>query len=617
MDYRSLTEEEISQLEENGCRADDWSNINVVDDFQPTYIHNVTFYGHVNMGVFERSVEVEENFFRHSGVFNATLNNVTVGDNCLIENVFNYISGYDIGESCYISNVGTMSVTAGATFGEGNEIAVLNENGVPNVKLFSGLTSQMAALMVKRSADVAFRHHIYSLIDDGCLSAGGGDDDMVDYPHADIGYRVKIVNTREIQNCRIGDDCEVSGASRLSESTLLSTPDASILVGSDVICDNSIVQAGSSLLDGAKIDNCFVGEACHIGKGFSAESSVFFANSYMDNGESCAAFCGPFTVSHHKSTLLIGGMYSFYNAGSNTNFSNHAYKLGPIHYGIMERGSKTASGAHVLWPAKIGAFSMVMGKIQNHPDTSDLPFSYIIANGDTTYVVPGRNLTTVGTYRDVNKWPKRDKRPRSGRQSMVNFEWLSPYVVSAVIRGKRILENLRSEQGTETASYSYNGCLIKNSALIKGLELYDLAIRLFIGAQVKRHHGEIPRSTIGTGEWCDLSGLLIPDSEEQQLTGDIAAGGFTDIADIADEFVKLFNKYEDYKWAWTYRAIVDYYGVDTLGDEEISRMMADYEQANRELIAAVHYDAEREYRLGDVDDDTLKDFLEQLEKSNK
>src|SRR5574344_928500 len=155
MDYRSLTEEEISQLEENGCRADDWSNINVVDDFQPTYIHNVTFYGHVNMGVFERSVEVEENFFRHSGVFNATLNNVTVGDNCLIENVFNYISGYDIGESCYISNVGTMSVTAGATFGEGNEIAVLNENGVPNVKLFSGLTSQMAALMVKRSADVA------------------------------------------------------------------------------------------------------------------------------------------------------------------------------------------------------------------------------------------------------------------------------------------------------------------------------------------------------------------------------------------------------------------------------------------------------------------------------
>ena len=64
----------------------------------------------------------------------------------------------------------------------------------------------------------------------------------------------------------------------------------------------------------------------------------------MSNGEACAAFCGPFTVSHHKSSLLIGAMYSFYNAGSATNFSNHAYKMGPMHYGYLERGCKTASG---------------------------------------------------------------------------------------------------------------------------------------------------------------------------------------------------------------------------------------------------------------------------------
>lgn len=89
-------------------------------------------------------------------------------------------------------------------------------------------------------------------------------------------------------------------------------------------------------------------------------------------------FAGPFTVTHHKSTLLIAGMFSFMNAGSGSNQSNHMYKLGPIHQGALERGAKTTSDSYILWPARIGAFSLVMGRHVNHPDTSDLPFSYLI-----------------------------------------------------------------------------------------------------------------------------------------------------------------------------------------------------------------------------------------------
>ena len=153
-----------------------------------------------------------------------------------------------------------------------------------------------------------------------------------------------------------------------------------------------------------------MGEASQITNGFTAESSLFFANSYMSNGEACAAFCGPFSSSHHKSTLLIGCMLSFYNAGSATNFSNHAYKMGPIHYGQLERGTKTASGSHLLLPANIGAFSVCLGKIANHPDTRALPFSYVISDGKDTFIVPGINISTVGLYRDIRKWPRRDAR---------------------------------------------------------------------------------------------------------------------------------------------------------------------------------------------------------------
>lgn len=160
----------------------------------------------------------------------------------------------------------------------------------------------------------------------------------------------------------------------------------------------------------------------------------------MSNGEACAAFCGPFTASHHKSSLLIGAQFSFYNAGSATNFSNHAYKMGPMHWGILERGTKTASGAYLLMPATIGAFSVCFGKLMHHPDTRNLPFSYLIAYGDTMYLSPGRNITTVGLYRDIRKWPKRDMRPAGAQLSIVNFDWLSPFTVQEIVKGKRFLK---------------------------------------------------------------------------------------------------------------------------------------------------------------------------------
>ena len=50
------------------------------------------------------------------------------------------------------------------------------------------------------------------------------------------------------------------------------------------------------------------------------------------------------------------------------------YKLGPIHQGTMERGAKTTSDSYILWPARVGTFSLVMGRHVNHADTSNLPF---------------------------------------------------------------------------------------------------------------------------------------------------------------------------------------------------------------------------------------------------
>lgn len=606
MEYRQLDEKEIRQLEDNNCWAEDWQRVMVADDFNPNAVRNVTFYGDVKLGSFDKSIEVSKTFMRRTGVYNATLRNVTIGNNSLVENVGNYINNYVIGSDCYISNICTMETTEGATYGEGNIISVLNEVGEGNVVSYHGLTSQIAALMVRYAGNNAFRTAIRRLVAEYIQRTTPDT--------GTIGNGVKIVNTKEVTNTVVYNDCEINGAARISDCTIMSSPEASVFIGTGVICENSIIAHGSSIINSVKMQDCFVGEACKLSNGFTAAQSVFFANSYMSNGEACAAFCGPFSSSHHKSSLIIGGMFSFYNAGSATNFSNHAYKMGPIHYGTLERGSKTASGAYLLMPAHIGTFSVCFGKLMYHPDTRSLPFSYLIAYGDIMYLVPGRNLTTVGLYRDIRKWPKRDMRSKQSQKSIVNFDWLSPFSVGEIIQGKKILERLREASGDNVSTYNYHEYVIKTSSLRKGIKYYDIALRIFMGAVLKRHALVPPISTVGTGKWNDLSGLLLPDSEEQQLVSDIADGTIESMDDIVDRLNAINDNYNEYRWAWAYRMILDYYGLSEITQQDAERIHTDYITARRAWIAEIKKDAEKEYQLGDVEDSVLQNIVSQLDK---
>ena len=529
------------------------------------------------MGVYEKDVEVAPGFTKHSGIRYATLRNVIIGNDCLIE------------------HVGIINTTTDATFGQGKVIAVLNEVGDGNVMIFDGLNAQLASLMVKYEHDKVFTQTIRTIIEERIEQAK--------QPITTIGNDV-----------RISDGCQIDGALRLQDCTLKSMPDAFVKIGVGVICENSVIYNGSSVLNNAKLENCFVGEACVITDGFTAESSLFFANCYMSNGEACAAFCGPFSASHHKSSLLIGGMFSFYNAGSATNFSNHAYKMGPVHWGVLDRGTKTASGSYILMPAHIGTFSVCFGKLMHHPDTTKLPFSYLIAYGDEMYLVPGRNLTTVGLYRDIRKWPRRDKRPDEARNSVVNFDWLSPFSVGGIMVAKRTLEGLREISG-DVATYNFHDYVIKNSSLKKGIKYYDIALRIYMGAVMKRHILEVPRSSVGTGKWSDLSGLLIPVSEEQRIVEAIKSGDLNTISAIREEFIKANSNYSEYRWAWSYRLIREYYGIEGEITPEIAeRVMEDYITARRAWIAEIRKDAVKEFELGDIDEGVLNEFLEVLDK---
>ena len=281
----------------------------------------------------------------------------------------------------------------------------------------------------------------------------------------------------------IGDYCQIEGAGRLKNGSINSNEHAPVHIGYGVICDDFIISSGSHVEDGTMLTRCFVGQAVIWDIPIRLLIHVF-SNCQEENGGLVPFLPEPFTVTHHKSTLLIAGMFSFMNAGSGSNQSNHMYKLGPIHQGALERGAKTTSDSYILWPARIGAFSLVMGRHVTHPDTSNLPFSYLIEEKNTTYLVPGVNLRSVGTIRDAQKWPKRDQRKDPNRLDQINYNLLSPYTIQKMMTGRQILKELARVSGETSEIYSYQSAKIKNSALNKGIKFYETAIHKFLGNSV-------------------------------------------------------------------------------------------------------------------------------------
>ena len=606
-DYRKLTGEEISRLKSQSCLADNWENVSVTPGFTTEYVHHVRFSGEVRLGVFQSDFTFPGGIHKHSGLRHVTLHNVTVGDNCCIEHIQNYIANYEIGHDTFIENVDMLLVDGISKFGNGVEVAVLNETGGREVLINNKLSAHLAYIM-------ALYRHRPELI--ARLK------EITDYyanKHASgtgtIGSHVTIINTGSIKNVRVGDYAYISGTCRLSNGSINSNEAAPVHIGDGVICDDFIISSGSRVDDGTMLSRCFVGQACKLGHNYSASDSLFFSNCQGENGEACAIFAGPFTVTHHKSTLLIAGMFSFMNAGSGSNQSNHMYKLGPIHQGTLERGAKTTSDSYLLWPARVGAFSLVMGRHVTHSDTTNLPFSYLIEQNNTTYLVPGVNLRSVGTIRDAQKWPRRDGRKDPDKLDFINYNLLSPYTVQKMFKGREILLNLRDVSGELSDTYSFHSTKIRNSALMKGIRFYEIAIHKFLGNSViKRLEGinfwndeEIrarlrPDTPIGHGEWVDISGLITPKSEVDALIADIESGKVNKLKDINAEFERMYRDYYTYEWTWAYEKLEEFYGVnpEEMTATDIIRIVEKWKESVIGLDRMIYEDAKKEFSMASM-----------------
>ena len=598
----SLSAEQIAGLTGQGCSCDDWSNVQVADGFDAARVKSTHFSGKIKLGVFEKQVSFFGGLKRRSGISNATIHNCTIGNNVYINQIRNYIANYTIEDDVVIENVDLLAVEGESSFGNGTEVTVVNEAGGREIPIYDHLSAHTAYIIAFYRHRPGVIENLRKMIADytGSVTSSTGL----------LGKGARLSNCRIIKNVKVGPASIIEGVDRLENGSVNSCAEDAVYIGPRVIAEDFIACSGSKITDGTIISKCFVGQGTILAKQYSAENSVYFANCGGYHGEACSVFAGPYTVTHHKSTLLISGLFSFLNAGSGTNQSNHMYKLGPVHQGIIERGSKTGSDSYLLWPAKVGAFTVVMGRHYRNSDTSDLPFSYLIEHEDESILVPGVNLRSVGTVRDARKWPRRDRRKSPRKLDYINFKLLSPYTVQKMLNGCRLLANLKATSGETSDYFTYHSVKIKSSSLDRGIKFYQMGIDKFLGnclikqLENKRFKGidELraalsPETGVGPGKWVDLAGLFAPEEAVQKMLSDIEDGAINTLEQLTEHFRSMAENYGAYEWAWAECILQQCLGktIEKITADDIVEVIRKWKTAVVELDHMLYADARKEF----------------------
>uniref|UniRef100_UPI003F4C62F7 DUF4954 family protein n=1 Tax=Brachyspira catarrhinii TaxID=2528966 RepID=UPI003F4C62F7 len=618
-DFRNLTNEEINFLKSQGCSSQSWEKI-LIKNVDLSRIKDVQFHGKIKINALNGMVKYHKKVKLLASINRATLINVYINGNVYINNVGRFIENYKIEKGVIIENAGSIYMEGKSSFGNGVETSPIMEGDGRSVKIFYRLNSHIAYLVAMYRHEKVMREKINALIDEYTRQKTRRFGKIKKY--------AQIINARLIKNSLIDPYATIENTDEINNTTVISTKECPSYIGTSVILKDSIVLKGAHIVDGTVIKKAFIGEGVKLGRQFSCEDSLLFANCEGEHGEMFSIFAGPYTVTHHKATLLIASHFSFFNAGSGTNQSNHMYKLGPYHHGFMERGCKTGSNSYILWPSHIGAFSTVIGAHYDNVDTSDFPFSYITEHGyHQTRLIPALNLFGVGLSRDENKWRDRDRR-KGDKKDLIIFNVFSPYTVSKIIKSEKILKEIKKENNNiyNKDFLTYKNMIIKISSLDKYSKRYSIAIDLYLHNKIlsyienSKNIDEIIKNLKYNEDtifekWVDIGGLICAKQRIDNIIKDLEDDKINDIKSLTEKFENIYNIYSEDEKSWVMNTVKSRYNINDINKETIKKLLEDHKSLLKEAYNIFYKDVEKEYDISKmvssgIDDKTVmeKDF---------
>lgn len=443
--FRPLTNEEIGQLERNGSTADDWAQVLVHDNFNPSLVQQCKFYGLVRIGEQQPYYLQFHDVRLPVGLYNSTIISCDLGNNVVVNNV-NYLSHYIIGNEVILVNINEMEVTDHAKFGngiikEGEKETVriwmelCNENAGRSVLLFDGMQTGDAWLWTRFRADDLLMQKLKEFTEKRFSNKRGY--------YGMVGDRCVIKNTRIVKDCLIGTDAYIKGANKLKNLTINSSADSPTQIGEGCELVNGIIGYGCKAFYGVKAVRFILASHSQLKYGARLINSFLGDNSTISCCEVLNSLIFPAHEQHHNNSFLCASLLSGQSnmAAGATIGSNHNSR-GADGELIAGRGFWPGLCVSLKHNSRFASFTIIAKG--DFPAELNIPIPFSLVSNDVSrdqlVIMPGYwfMYNMYALARNEGKYASRDK--RSLKNQYFEYDYLAPDSVNELFDALRFLQ---------------------------------------------------------------------------------------------------------------------------------------------------------------------------------
>ncbi len=446
-DVRSLSAGEIEILTAQGNRAQDWPEIRVALGFKPDFIYGNTFRGKCVLGVFKGiEIEVEQGLILQSGIYNSTIVNAEIDDDCLIKEC-GLIANYIIKGNSVVFRAGSLSAEKNCKFGNGIKIPVGNETGGREVTSCAEVDISIAEQIAAQRGN----KDLQKFYDDFCRQYM----EAVAFDYGIIKSKSVIRNTGRVKNAYIGESALIDGAVLIDNCTILSSSEERTEISHGACVKNSCIQWGCEVTTMAIVSDSLMTEHSHAERHGKVTASIIGPNTGIAEGEATSCLIGPFVGFHHQA-LLIAAIWpeGKGNVAYGANIGSNHTSRAPDQEIFCGEGMFFGLGTSVKFPSDFSQapYSIIATGVITLPQRIEFPFSLIQSPSVHAAGIPPSYNEILPAWvlsdniymlrRNEGKYKKRNK----AKRTEFEFTVFRPDIIDMMVKARDRLSAVKKKK---------------------------------------------------------------------------------------------------------------------------------------------------------------------------
>lgn len=607
-----LKDEEVKILENNGCWAEDWKLIHVKRPFDASLVHGTGFYGNVYIGRLEKGFIQFHGVSHPIGIYGCQITSSCIDDYSSLTQ--STVSEAIIGRNVIIHNCSELSSDPDA-FKKPVVIGAGNEKAGREALLFSGITMQEIWVQTQlKNYDIL--QQFIAQFNQAKLAAAT--------PYTLIEENCVIENTKAVRSVKLGRRGVISGAARVEECSIASSPAGRTAIGDNAIVKRSFIESGVNIESGAFVEQCFLDKNVTIKQYAKVIQSAVGSHSTIACGEVQNCFISPLHEMHHNSSFLIAA-----SIGGQCNIASGA-NLGSNHNSRTNDGELTAGrgfwaglSTSVKYFSSFAPFTLLAKSSFAYELDIKLPFALVSDNvkGNALDVMPAywwrHNMYAL--FRNNWKFQKRLGKAGAG----IEYQFMAPDTAEELQKALELLKDYKKK--IPAFDMENSSRKVQILGIEEGIKAYKEMLLWYGVSTVMAWLGrpgvnpdkykDIPvDASKAPWGWTNVCGHLVCNVDLKQLVQDIEKGDFISWDDVEERFERFDLEYPKTRFAHALHILAVLYGKKQFDQDMLEKIKKDYEKLSekikKQVIATRTKDFENKFRKNLLkEDDSLVEIL--------